>query len=104
MKKFTVGSLIAVVLTTPLGCSVDRRAEVEPGEYIVIDIHSESNIATISGIETLVVERESNTIVIELAGWLSISHYVCVEKEARLASWMPIQYWVNLNGGSRHPK
>jgi hypothetical protein len=66
MNKLTMGSLIAVVLTTPLGCSVDRRAEVEPGEYIVIDIHSESNIATITGIETLVVERESNTIVIEL--------------------------------------
>jgi hypothetical protein len=66
MKKFTVGLLIAVVLSTLLGCSADRWAEVEPGEYIVIDIHSESNGATITGIETLVVERESNTIVIEL--------------------------------------
>ena len=66
MKKFTVALLIAVILSTLLGCSADRWAEVEPGEYVVIDIHSESNGATISGIETLVVERESNTIVIEL--------------------------------------
>lgn len=66
MKKLTVGLIIAVVLSTLLGCSADRWAEVEPGEYVVIDIHIESNWATISGIETLVVERESNTIVIEL--------------------------------------
>jgi len=66
MKEFAVGLLIAVALTTLLGCSGDRWVEVEPGEYTVIDIHSESNGATISGIETLAVERESNTIVIEL--------------------------------------
>lgn len=66
MKKLTVGLLIAVVLGASLGCSTDRWAEVEPGEYVVIDIHSESNGTPISGIETLVVERESNTIVIEL--------------------------------------
>ena len=66
MKKFTVGLLIAVVLSTPLGCSTYGWIEVEPGQYAVIDIHSESNGATISGIDTLVVERESNTITIEL--------------------------------------
>lgn len=68
MKKLTVGLLIAAVLSTLLGCSTDRWVEVEPGEYTVIDIHSESDGETISGIETLVVERESNTIVIELQG------------------------------------
>ena len=82
MKKFTVGLLIAAVLSTPLGCSVDRSAEVEPGEYIVIDVHSESNGATISGIETLVVERESNTITIELEdGSQLVATFVPREKE-----------------------
>ena len=66
MKKLTLGLLMAVILSTPLGCAADRWAEVEQGEYVVIDIHSESNGATISGIDTLVVERESNTIIIEL--------------------------------------
>lgn len=66
MKKLTVGLLMAVILSTPFGCTADRWAEVEPGEYVVIDVHSELNGVTISGIETLVVERESNTIVMEL--------------------------------------
>jgi hypothetical protein len=66
MKEFTVGVLIAVVLSTPLGCSTDRWIEVEPGEYTAVDIHSESNGPIIGGIETLVVERESNTITIKL--------------------------------------
>ena len=65
-KKFTVGLLIALVLTTSLGCSTDRWIEVEPGEYTVIDVHSESNGATTSGIDTLAVDRESNTIAIDL--------------------------------------
>jgi hypothetical protein len=82
MKKFTVGLLIVVVLSTLLGCSADRWAEVEPGEYIVIDIHSESNGATIAGIETLVVERESNTIVIELEdGSQLVTMFVSREKQ-----------------------
>lgn len=66
MVKLAAVLLIAVVLSTLLGCSTDRWTEVEPGEYTVIDVHSESNGATISGIETLVVDRESNTIAIEL--------------------------------------
>jgi hypothetical protein len=82
MKKLTVGLLSAVVLSTSLGCSADRWAEVEPGEYIVIDIHSESNGATISGVETLVVERESNTIVIELQdGSPLVATFVSREKQ-----------------------
>jgi hypothetical protein len=66
MKTLAVASLIALILSTSLGCSTDRWIEVEPGEYTVIDVHSESNGATIGGIETLVVDRESNTIAIEL--------------------------------------
>ncbi len=82
MKKLTVGLLIAVVLSTLSGCSTDRWAEVEPGEYTVIDIHSESNGETISGIETLVVERESNTIVIELQdGPPLVATFVSREKQ-----------------------
>ena len=82
MKKFTVGLLIAVVLSTPLGCSTDRWIEVEPGQYAVIDIHSESNGPTISGIDTLVVERESNTITMELEdGSQLVTTFVSREKE-----------------------
>ena len=82
MKKLTVGLLIAVVLSTLVGCSTDRWAEVEPGEYTVIDIHSESNGETISGIETLVVERESDTIVIELQdGPPLVATFVSREKQ-----------------------
>jgi len=86
MKKLTVGLLIAVVLSTSLGCSTDRWAEVEPGEYVLIDIHSESNGETMSGIETLVVERESNTVVIELQdGPPLVATFVSREKE----DWPP---------------
>ena len=82
MKKFTVGLLVAVVLSTLLGCSADRWVEVEPGEYTIIDIHSESNGAIVSGIETLVVEPESNTIVIELEdGSHLVATFVSREKE-----------------------
>jgi len=82
MEKSTVGLLIAIVLSVPLGCSADRWIEVEPGEYIVMDIHSESNGPTISGIETLVVERESNTITIELEdGSQLVATFVSREKE-----------------------
>jgi hypothetical protein len=82
VKKLIVGLLIAVVLSALLGCSADRWAEVEPGEYVVIDIHSESNGATISGIETLVVERESNTIAIELQdGPPIVATFVAREKQ-----------------------
>jgi len=91
MKKFTVGLLIAVVLVTPLGCSTDRWAEVEPGQYTVIDIHSESNGATISGIDTLVVERESNTIIMELEdGSQLVTTFVSREKEEWPAGARPI--------------
>jgi len=65
MKKLVVALLIAVVLSTLLGCSTDRWIEVEPGEYTVIDVHSESNGAT-SAIDALVVDPESNAITIEL--------------------------------------
>jgi len=66
MMKLAVALLIAVVLGTLLGCATDRWIEVEPGEYVVVDVHRESNGETISGIETLVVDRESSTIEIEL--------------------------------------
>jgi hypothetical protein len=66
MKQLTVGLLIALVLSSSLVCSTDRWIEVEPGEYVGIDIHSDSNGAKISGIDILVVDRESDTIVMEL--------------------------------------
>lgn len=65
MKRIITGLLMAVTISIPLGCSVDRWAEVEPGEYMAIDVHNESNGATISGIETLLVQREANTIAIK---------------------------------------
>ena len=83
MKKLAVALLIALVLGTSVGCSTDRWIEVEAGEYAVIDVHSESNGATISGIETLVVDRESNTIAIELeVGSPIVVTFVAIEKEA----------------------
>ena len=82
MKKLAVALLIALVLSTLLGCSTDRWIEVEPGEYTAIDVHDESNGATISGIETLVVDRESNTIAIELHdGFSIVVTFVPREKE-----------------------
>jgi len=65
MKRIIMGMLMAVIISIPLGCSIDRWAEVEPGEYVVINVHSELNGLTISGIEKLLVERESNTITIK---------------------------------------
>lgn len=82
VKKLTVALVIAVVLSTLLGCSADRWVEVEPGEYTVIDVHSESNGETISGIETLAVDRESNMIAIELQdGFPIVATFVPREKE-----------------------
>ena len=82
MKTLAVGLLITLVLSTSLGCSTDRWLEVGPGEYIVIDVHSESKWATISGIETLVVDRESNTIAIELRdGFPIVATFVPRQKE-----------------------
>lgn len=52
--------LVGVIMSIPLGCSIDRWAEVEPGEYVVIDVHGKFN-----GIEKLLVERESNAITIK---------------------------------------
>ena len=66
MKRIIMGVLMVAIMGIPLGCSIDRWAEVEPGEYAAIDVHSESNGLTISGIEKLIVERESNTITIKL--------------------------------------
>lgn len=82
MKKFAVGLFIPVVLSTPSGCSTDRWSEVEPGEYTLIDIHSESNGPTIIDIDTLIAERESNTIIIELEdGSQLVNTFVPREKQ-----------------------
>ena len=86
MKKLAVALLIVVVLSTSLGCLTDRWVEVEPGDYTVIDVHSESSGATVAGIEALVVERQSNTIAIELQdGSPIVVTFVPREKEDWLA-------------------
>ncbi len=66
MKKVLIGMLLGIIINNSLGCSIDRWAEVEPGEYVVIDVHSEFTGLRINGIEKLLIDRETNTATIKM--------------------------------------